>query len=138
MTVKGAPASEAHPHPPEMRLLQKLVGAWSQSAPGTIPLRGDPRAAGRGGSSSRAPPRAAARRRRDYGTAVTAVLTRASITCPICGCATIEEMPVNACVRIHECRGCGAKLSSKPGDSCVFCSYADSPCPPKQAVAESG
>lgn len=43
-------------------------------------------------------------------------------------------MPQDACVVAHECAGCGARLTPKAGDCCVFCSYGDVPCPPEQAA----
>lgn len=58
--------------------------------------------------------------------------TEATLTCPACKAVTQETMPVNACIYFYECRTCGALLKPKPGDCCVFCSYADVPCPPKQ------
>jgi hypothetical protein len=44
-------------------------------------------------------------------------------------------MPENACQHFYRCTGCGEMLKPKSGDCCVFCSYADAVCPPKQ---ESG
>jgi hypothetical protein len=61
-----------------------------------------------------------------------AVATEATITCPDCGARARETMPENACVRAYACRGCGVTMTAKPGDCCVFCSYADIACPPKQ------
>jgi hypothetical protein len=46
------------------------------------------------------------------------------ITCPHCGHAAIERMPSNVCRIFYDCRGCGVRLKPKPGDCCVFCSYA--------------
>jgi hypothetical protein len=43
-------------------------------------------------------------------------------------------MPENACQHGYVCTGCGMMLTPKPGDCCVFCSYADTACPPKQAA----
>ena len=60
------------------------------------------------------------------------VMLIATLTCPHCGHAAREAMPTDACVYFHTCRGCGAPLTPKPGDCCVFCSYADVKCPPKQ------
>jgi hypothetical protein len=54
------------------------------------------------------------------------------ITCPHCGFACDERMPEDACQWYYECRECGRLLRPKPGDCCVFCSYATVPCPPKQ------
>ncbi len=60
-----------------------------------------------------------------------AVETEATITCPLCGTKAQETMPENACQHFYLCTGCGEQLCPKPGDCCVFCSYADAPCPPK-------
>jgi hypothetical protein len=56
----------------------------------------------------------------------------ATITCPLCGHQALETMPTDACQFFYECKGCRRVLRPKPGDCCVFCSYADRPCPPKQ------
>jgi hypothetical protein len=68
---------------------------------------------------------------RGYPSAV-AVVTAATLTCPSCGFAEEMAMPRNACVVIHRCRGCDATLLPRPGDCCVYCSYSDEVCPPKQ------
>ena len=60
------------------------------------------------------------------------VVLTATLTCPHCGHATRETMPRDACVYFHTCSACGVRLTPKPGDCCVFCSYADVKCPPKQ------
>jgi len=44
----------------------------------------------------------------------------------------------NACQHFYRCTDCGAMLKPQPGDCCVFCSYADAPCPPKQAAGRAG
>jgi hypothetical protein len=62
-----------------------------------------------------------------------AVRTRSTLTCPHCGLQTTETMPTDACLYFHECPGCKTLLKPKPGDCCVFCSYGDVLCPPKQA-----
>jgi hypothetical protein len=56
------------------------------------------------------------------------------ITCPVCACEARETMPTNACQHFYRCTGCGERLKPKPGDCCVFCSYADTACPPMQAA----
>ena len=61
-----------------------------------------------------------------------AAVTEATITCPACGHAERETMPTNACRFFYACAGCGVMLTPLPGDCCVFCSYADHRCPPKQ------
>lgn len=55
------------------------------------------------------------------------------ITCPRCGTARMETMPVDACRVFYDCTGCGMMLRPKPGDCCVFCSYGSVPCPPVQS-----
>ena len=54
------------------------------------------------------------------------------LTCPACHHQAEEVMPTIACKFFHECAGCHAVLSPKPGDCCVFCSYGTVPCPPMQ------
>jgi hypothetical protein len=62
------------------------------------------------------------------------VLSEAIITCPVCGKQARETMPENACQHGYVCTGCREMLTPKPGDCCVFCSYADAPCPPQQVA----
>ena len=57
------------------------------------------------------------------------------LTCPHCGSATTEPMPLDACVFFHECAHCRVLLRPKPGDCCVFCSYGTVKCPPVQLAA---
>jgi hypothetical protein len=38
-------------------------------------------------------------------------------------------MPLNACLYFYVCKGWQALLKPKRGVCCVFCSYADRPCP---------
>jgi hypothetical protein len=56
----------------------------------------------------------------------------AMITCPVCHHAETETMPTDACQYFYDCKRCGALLKPKPGDCCVFCSYADKARPPRQ------
>lgn len=63
------------------------------------------------------------------------IKTKAIITCPKCGAKQVAEMPINACQHFYKCIHCGKLLKPKKGDCCVFCSYADSKCPPKQKKA---
>ena len=58
---------------------------------------------------------------------------RSAITCPECGHVETETMPTDACQWFYDCKGCAAVLKPKSGDCCVYCSYADIPCPPIQA-----
>ncbi|WP_299427717.1 GDCCVxC domain-containing (seleno)protein [uncultured Meiothermus sp.] len=59
-------------------------------------------------------------------------ILEATLTCPQCGGRTAATMPTDACQRLFACPCCGVILKPKPGDCCVFCSFADVPCPPKQ------
>ncbi|HUZ13536.1 MAG TPA: GDCCVxC domain-containing (seleno)protein [Caulobacteraceae bacterium] len=68
---------------------------------------------------------------------------RSTITCPQCGHAATQTMPTDACSYFYDCPGCGALLTPRPGDCCVFCSYGDVACPPVQThgaccVADAG
>jgi len=56
----------------------------------------------------------------------------ATIGCPACGAETGAEMPTDACLYFWECPTCRAVVKPKPGDCCVFCSYSDVRCLPKQ------
>jgi hypothetical protein len=66
------------------------------------------------------------------------MILEATITRPNCGTTRLEEMPTDACRVFYECSGCGTRLRPKHGDCCVFCSDADTPCPPKQADMATG
>jgi len=63
------------------------------------------------------------------------VILDSVITCPRCGFARREAMPVDACQFFYDCAGCGARL--RPKEGCVFCSFGSVPCPRKQATAAS-
>lgn len=54
------------------------------------------------------------------------------LTCPTCGKEQNVSMPTNACQHFYKCQNCDEILKPKKGDCCVFCSYADTRCPPKQ------
>ncbi len=58
--------------------------------------------------------------------------TETNLTCPKCGKAQKVAMPTDACQYFYKCQRCAELLKPKQGDCCVFCSYADSKCPPKQ------
>jgi hypothetical protein len=62
------------------------------------------------------------------------MILSSTITCPECGAAETETMPVDACLYFYTCRGRGTRLKPKPGDCCVFCSYGSVPCPPVQGA----
>lgn len=61
-------------------------------------------------------------------------LQTAILTCPRCSARSLSMMPEDYCLVRYDCPACGAALAPKPGDCCVFCSYADRPCPPKVAA----
>ena len=58
----------------------------------------------------------------------------ATIKCPHCEFRAVETMPTDRCQFFYECPNCHSVLRPKPGQCCVYCSYADKPCP---AVQES-
>ena len=62
------------------------------------------------------------------------VVLEAPITVPLVGrllSRRCQRMPVLTSTIVHKC---GARLTPKAGERCVFCSYADSPCPPIQTL----
>lgn len=63
------------------------------------------------------------------------IRTEATLTCPKCLFQQKMVMPIDACQYFYKCVHCGKTLKPKKGDCCVFCSYADSKCPPKQKEA---
>lgn len=60
------------------------------------------------------------------------IKTEANLTCQKCGAEQKATMPIDACQYFYKCQKCGVMLKPKEGDCCVFCSYADTKCPPKQ------
>ncbi len=66
------------------------------------------------------------------------MLLRSTLTCPKCGGASTETMPLDACQFFYDCKHCGALLRPLKGDCCVYCSYGDVPCPPIQEAKENG
>ncbi|WP_254429665.1 GDCCVxC domain-containing (seleno)protein [Ruegeria atlantica] len=56
-----------------------------------------------------------------------------TLTCPNCGHSQTEKMPTNACQWFYECKSCKTVLKPLEGDCCVYCSYANVPCPPIQS-----
>src|SRR5947208_1241760 len=73
-------------------------------------------------------------RRRTFGPSATDV--DATVTIPAGGSGADETMPHDSCVYFYECVGCGVILRPKEGDCCVFCSYADRDCPPKNGAGD--
>jgi hypothetical protein len=63
---------------------------------------------------------------------IQAMELKSTITCPDCGAASTETMPIDACQWLYECPVCGSLLRPLPGDCCVFCSYGTVKCPPQQ------
>lgn len=60
------------------------------------------------------------------------ITTKAYLICPFCHKKQGAVMPVNACQHFYKCLFCQKIIKPKQGDCCVFCSYSDSKCPPKQ------
>lgn len=58
---------------------------------------------------------------------------QANIKCPNCGAETKEIMPKKKRVYFYACPKCYNILKPKPGECCIFCSYADVKCPAKQS-----
>jgi hypothetical protein len=56
----------------------------------------------------------------------------ANLTCPQCGFRRVADMPTDACQFFYACVNRRTIMRPKPGDCCVFCSYADTRCPPRQ------
>jgi hypothetical protein len=63
---------------------------------------------------------------------MTAIQMKSTVTCPECGHAKTETMPVDACQWFYECEACHTVLRPKPRDCCIYCSYGSLPCPPVQ------
>jgi len=61
------------------------------------------------------------------------IIRESTVTCPKCGAARVEIMPIDTCLFFYDCPSCNEVLQPKPGDCCVFCSYGSVPCPPRQA-----
>ena len=43
-----------------------------------------------------------------------------------------KPMPVDSCLLLYICEGCGATLRPTARDCCVFCTFGSIACPPKQ------
>ncbi len=63
---------------------------------------------------------------------MSAIIPESVLTCPHCGFAKREVMPVDACQFFYECGNCKALLRPNPGDCCVYCSFGSVKCPPVQ------
>jgi ribosomal protein S27AE len=60
------------------------------------------------------------------------IISASTLTCPRCGHTEYLAMPTDYCQFFYECGGCHEVLKAKEGHCCVFCSYADVPCPSLQ------
>lgn len=60
------------------------------------------------------------------------IVTRTHLTCPFCSFREVLEIPPDYCLFFHRCSNCNMLMKSAPGDCCVFCSYGDTLCMPKQ------
>lgn len=58
--------------------------------------------------------------------------TKWIITCPLCGHNEEENIPDIGCMYFYECKKCHERIKSLLWDCCVFCSYGDIKCIPKQ------
>jgi hypothetical protein len=60
----------------------------------------------------------------------------ATLTCPNPACQHQQRviMPTTYCQVTYKCEACDTTHAHRPGDCCVFCSYADLPCPSKQGA----
>ncbi|MDH6153671.1 MULTISPECIES: GDCCVxC domain-containing (seleno)protein [Paraburkholderia] len=64
------------------------------------------------------------------------VILESVLTCPHCGFASEETMPLDACRFYHECRHCHTVFRPKAGDCCVFCSFGSVKCPSVQIAVK--
>jgi len=64
------------------------------------------------------------------------IVIKAHITCPGCGAEHVEVMPDDGYIRFWDCPTCKARWMPNKNDGCVFCSYADVPCPIDQKEAK--
>jgi len=53
----------------------------------------------------------------------------ALLTCPECDHKQEGTIPTTSCVPFYACDGCKKTIRAAGEDCCVFCSYADKPCP---------
>lgn len=60
------------------------------------------------------------------------MILKSIINCPECSFKKEETMPVDSCLFFYECTNCKLILKPMKEDCCVFCSYGDTKCPPKQ------
>lgn len=56
----------------------------------------------------------------------------ARLKCPWCGYIQDIDMPSETRHYLYECWRCRKVISPLVGSCCIFCSYADKPCPQRQ------
>ncbi|WP_422877913.1 GDCCVxC domain-containing (seleno)protein [Ktedonosporobacter rubrisoli] len=63
----------------------------------------------------------------------------ATLTCPNPRCQHQQQvmMPTTFCQLAYICEACGMTHVHKSDDCCVYCSYADKPCPSRQEEEKS-
>ncbi len=62
---------------------------------------------------------------------------QSTVTCNNCGHNEPENMPLDACVYLYECRSCSTLMTPQAGDCCIFCSRGSHPCPTSQRESKS-
>lgn len=55
-----------------------------------------------------------------------------TVRCPHCNRRSRDQMPGNASDYFYQCLHCNTVFKPKSGDCCVYCSYGNTMCPPKQ------
>jgi len=61
----------------------------------------------------------------------------AVLTCPECGYKLKETMIENTCQFSYRCPSCQKTIKTRDGECCIFCSYANYPCPQAQIIGSS-
>ena len=56
------------------------------------------------------------------------IVLESTIKCPFCQFEEKIRIPEDKCIRTIICNNCKSVITSKEGDCCVLCSYADFPC----------
>lgn len=64
------------------------------------------------------------------------VMLDAVLRCPFCLGEELLRMPENFCEILRPCRFCRRIIRPRPGDCCVYCSFATVPCPPHQQESQ--
>lgn len=60
------------------------------------------------------------------------MILKSIIKCPECGFEKEETIPGDYCLIFYTCPSCDTLLERKPGSCCIFCSYGNVKCLPKQ------